>query len=195
MVYGLKKDKHSSSLIFSFTVILLFFIHSSGPLLLPFLALYGIYHYKLHFDWRQQSFRSFSTSLIWFLPLLLIILSLSALLLNEYPQQEMVSVLENSSAWKKVSFFVGITILSPIIEEISFRVIIYNALKYYLGIFPSLFFSSLLFASIHQNILALPTLFLIGCYFSFLYQKYSTVIYPILAHSIFNLVMGILITI
>ena len=195
MVYESKKDGHFSILIFSFIVILLFFVHSTGPLLLPFLALYGLYHYKLHFEWRQRSLRIFTVSLFYFLPILLLILSLSALLLSEYPQQEMVSALDNSSAWRRASYFVGITILSPIIEEITFRVIIYKALKYYLGIFPSLFFSSLLFASIHQNILALPTLFLIGCYFSFLYQKYNTVIYPILAHSIFNLVMGILITI
>jgi len=32
---------------------------------------------------------------------------------------------------------------------------------------------------------------LIGCFFSYLYQKYNTVIFPILAHSFFNLVMGI----
>jgi len=191
MIFGLKNDRHYSILIFSFIVILLFFIHTSGPLLLPILALYGFYYYKLNFGWRLRSFRVFFVSVICFLPLLAIILSLSGFLLSEYPQQEIVSLLENSSAWTRASYFIGIAIVSPIIEEISFRVIIYKALKYYIGIFPSLFFSSLLFASIHQNIIALPTLFLIGCFFSYLYQKYNTVIFPILAHSFFNLVMGI----
>jgi len=195
MAYGLKKDRHNSILIFSFIVVLLFFIHTTGPLFLPILALYGFYHYNLHTERMQHSFRLFFISLAWFLPLLIIILSISDILLSEYPQQEIVSDLENSSAWRRLSYFFGIAILSPVIEEISFRVIIYKALKFYIGIFPSLFFSSFLFASIHQNIIALPTLFLIGCFFSFLYQKYNTVIFPILAHSFFNLVMGIFIII
>jgi len=195
MAYGLKKDRHYSILIFSFIVVLLFFIHTSGPLLLPFLTLYGFYHYNLLAERIQHSFRIFFVSLACFLPLLIIILLLSDTLLCEYPQQDIVSDLENASVWRKVSFFFGIAILSPVIEEITFRVIIYKALKYYTGIFPSMFFSSFLFASIHQNIIALPTLFLIGCFFSFLYQKYNNLIFPILAHSLFNLVMGILIII
>ena len=193
MVFGLKKGRNYSTLIFLFIVVLLFFLHTTGPLLLPIFALYGVYHYKLSFVIKWQSFRFFTTSLICFLPLLLTILSLNHLLFHEYPQQEIVSKLENSSAWRKASYFIGIVILSPVIEEISFRVIIYRTLKYYIGIFPSMFFSALLFASIHQNILASPTLFLIGCFFSFLYQKYNTVIFPILAHSLFNLFMGCLI--
>ena len=195
MAYGLKKDRHYSILIFSFIVVLLFFIHTSGPLLLSLLALYGFYHYNLHTERMHYSFRILFISVAWFLPLLVMILSMSDILLSEYPQQEIVNDLENSSTWRKLSYFLGIAILSPVIEEISFRVIIYKALKFYVGIFPSLFFSSFLFASIHQNIIALPTLFLIGCFFSFLYQKYNTVIFPILAHSFFNLVMGLLIII
>lgn len=193
MFCELKKDRHLKIIILSIVAILLLFTLKSAALFLSLFALYGFHHYNLHNELRLQSIRLFFISLICFLPLLILVLSLSEYFLGQFPQQDLVNELKSSSLERKVIFFIGIGILSPLIEELSFRVIIYKAIKNYIGIFPSLFLSSLFFATIHQNILALPTLFLIGCFFSFLYQKYNTIVFPVFAHALFNLIMGTLI--
>jgi len=155
--------------------------------------LYGFYHYRLHTELKLQSCRFFLISVICFAPLLTLVLSLSQYFLSEFPQQVIVNEFKNSSSWDRILFLIGISIFSPVIEELTFRVIIFKALKNYIGIFPSLFLTSLFFALIHQNILALPTLFFIVFFFGYLYQKYNTIAFPIIAHALFNLFMGILI--
>ena len=189
----LNKGGHFKIIIFSIVSIILFFTHKQATLFLSIFALYGFYHYRLHTELKLQSCRFFLISVICFAPLLTLVLSLSQYFFSEFPQQVIVNEFKNSSSWDRILFLIGISIFSPVIEELTFRVIIFKALKNYIGIFPSLFLASLFFALIHQNILALPTLFLIGFFFGYLYQKYNTIAFPIIAHALFNLFMGILI--
>ena len=91
-----------------------------------------------------------------------------------------------------ILFFLKTIIITPIVEELTFRKLILNKLfDHKLPVFTSLIISSLLFSLIHINPLTLHTntlfiTFITGMLFGFIYYKYGF-LYSIITHSGYNL--------
>lgn len=82
---------------------------------------------------------------------------------------------------------IGSGILTPILEELVFRGIIYGRLRRMMGVFSSVILSSLLFAMIHLNIVQFPYAFLIGIVLAVFVELSKSVWCSILGHVVANI--------
>ena len=131
-------------------------------------------------------------SICWIL--FLIVSFLSKNLLGKLPEQEIVTrIRENGLDNEILNIFYWTVIISPIIEEIFFRKIMYSTLKFYLAPVLSIIISSIFFSLVHFNLSAFPLLFTLGIVLCFIFEKTNSIIYPIILHSLFNFIMIIFI--
>jgi membrane protease YdiL (CAAX protease family) len=77
-------------------------------------------------------------------------------------------------------------VMAPVAEEFIFRGMLYPFIKQF-G-FPklALFLTSILFASIHGSIIYFAPLFVLALAFTWLYEKTGNLLAPVIAHSLFN---------
>lgn len=81
-----------------------------------------------------------------------------------------------------------VTCLAAIGEELLFRGIFQRLLYEITQIrILSICISALAFSLMHGNIANMPLYFVMGCFFSYLYQQTDHIIYPIIAHAMHNL--------
>ena len=78
--------------------------------------------------------------------------------------------------------------IAPITEELVFRGYAYGVIKKYGGRVAATLGSALLFAALHQNLPALPALFLLAVGFALAYEFTGSLWTSIVMHMIFNLV-------
>ena len=85
--------------------------------------------------------------------------------------------------------WVGIIIygmISPIVEELVFRGLVYNRLKRYFSVGIAIIFSSIIFGGYHGNAIQMGYGFVFGILMAVLYEKYDAFIVPVLLHSVAN---------
>jgi len=130
--------------------------------------------------------------LIIFIPILFLTNYLSGFILVEYSLQNSVSLMLKEEKISHVTLL-WVVLFGPLIEEIYFRELLYNYLKNYTGIFWAILLLALYFSIIHLNIIAAPTLFILGIFLGVLRFLTKTVFFSILMHSVFNIIMILLI--
>ena len=124
----------------------------------------------------------------------LIVSLLSKTLFGELPQQKIVIAIRNSEINKDIiEIFFWTVIISPILEEVFFRKIMYSTLKFYLAPIISILSSSFVFSLVHSNLQSFPLLFIFGIILCLIFEKTNSIIYPIILHSLFNFIMIIFI--
>ena len=124
----------------------------------------------------------------------LIVSLLSKIIFGDLPEQSIVTLIRNSKINSKiVEIFFWTIFISPIIEEIFFRKIMYSTLKFYLAPINSILISSFIFSFVHANISVFPLLFTLGIILCLIFEKTNSIIYPIILHSLFNFIMLIFI--
>ena len=111
--------------------------------------------------------------------------------LQEFDEQQIVQYFKQNEVTKLD--IINTIIIVPIIEEIVFRGLFYKLLKSYFSILTSMVISSIIFSVVHETILASVVLFSVGLISCLSYERYRSIIYPIIIHSLFNLFMLLLI--
>ena len=171
-------------------VLFLFLGHAS--LLLSAYYLVNFQRKKEKYIKKIELSQVFKLSILIFFVIILISI-ISKFLLSEYAEQQQVIQLKQNfvDELKKNGFI--IIVIAPIIEETIFRGFFYRALKRYFPWVASAVFSSIIFSFIHQNILAFSLLFTLSLFLTLIYELHGKLIYPIIIHSTFNVVMLIFI--
>lgn len=98
---------------------------------------------------------------------------------------------EASSALYAGSFLVqlvGIGLITPIAEELMFRGLIYRRVRCMIGPGQAMVISGLVFGMYHGNLVQGLYGFAMGCILAWLYEKYGSILAPILFHVCANLV-------
>lgn len=78
-------------------------------------------------------------------------------------------------------------IVIPVVEELMFRGLGFSRIRDSKGFFLSAFVSSLFFAIYHGNVVQGVYAFLLGMVMCFFYERYKTILAPILFHIVANL--------
>lgn len=91
--------------------------------------------------------------------------------------------------WLAVIFY---GILSPVVEEMVFRGILYRALKANIGVIGAAMGSALAFGVFHGNIVQAVYGSIMGICLAFHYEKYGKIAAPVLFHSAANVVVYLL---
>ncbi len=77
-------------------------------------------------------------------------------------------------------------VVAPLCEELLFRGYIYGTLRRFLGPGVAIGLSSLLFAAVHVNMMALPALFVLAICLALAYEMTGSIVVPIVMHLGFN---------
>ena len=92
-----------------------------------------------------------------------------------------------SSGLFSILFFVfAIAIIIPVLEEIIFRVILYQGLKSKLPVSVAIIITSLVFAFIHVQLITLLPIFVMGFLLTYSYEKTQSLLIPVTIHCINN---------
>ncbi len=126
-------------------------------------------------------------------PILFLIGFFSSILLEGFAPQENVRKLQSGNYSNIRIIILTACIIAPITEELIFRGMIYPLLKKGIGVFWGCAISSIVFSVIHYNVLSFAVLFAFSCFLTYLYEKYNSLLVPIISHSTFNGIMIILI--
>ena len=102
-------------------------------------------------------------------------------------QQDIIREICNATTIQRVFMFISVCLLTPVVEEVLFRRLIYGLWSSKLWLAATIF-TSLLFSLMHFFVLGIPTLFLIGlgCQFICLYRQ--NLLLSILLHCLINTV-------
>jgi membrane protease YdiL (CAAX protease family) len=161
------------------------------PELIPF-ALAYLYFIKTpkyeKLNLRRIHFRYVFILLIILAPIIILTNLLSAILLEEYNTQNVVTSLK-SEVGIPLRYLIALLFIAPIFEEFYFRDILINYLKKKTGPFWAIFLSSLYFSIIHFNIAAGSTLFSLGILLGMVSYISNSIIYCIFLHMLFNSIM------
>lgn len=85
-----------------------------------------------------------------------------------------------------ITEFISISVVTGILEEVVFRGLIYNTLKKATGVKIAVFLSAVIFGAAHMNIEQFFYTSLLGALMAVVYEKYGTIIAPIIIHATFN---------
>ena len=94
--------------------------------------------------------------------------------------------LTSGPLWMKI---LTSAILTPILEELTFRALLAGQIDIFVGRLPAVLISSLLFGAMHFNMVQFVYAFLIGIGLALLYLWRGKLALPILAHGLTNLIV------
>ena len=175
----------------SIIAIIIFFVFNELLFLIA-LIYFGIYFREEKNLFKTDKIIKSIISFTLFIPLLFLISFIIQYVLPEYKQQEIVLNFKSTLIEDK-GILLHVLIFAPIVEEVIFRGYIYRILKSKLPIIFSMIISSTLFALIHYNVLSYILLFVLSIFLTYIYERNGSIICPIIIHSLFNLMMTILI--
>lgn len=79
-----------------------------------------------------------------------------------------------------------VVIMAPIVEELMFRGLVYKRLRRDIKPIYAILISALLFGVYHMNVVQGLYAFVIGALMAYVYEKYKTLVAPILFHAVAN---------
>ena len=108
-------------------------------------------------------------------------------ILNDFPPQQLVTILSNGGS----PFAVGLLVLSavllaPFVEEIIFRGAIYRFLKGHIPVFSAQLISGIVFAFMHFNLMSFVPLIVIGVFLARIYEREGNILLPMIFHAYWN---------
>ena len=165
---------------------ILFLLYGNISILL--LVFYYAFNLQNKSCLNKRSLQKTLMAFIAIIPIIFTLSFLSKLILYEYSEQEMVIELKKDIYKNFFSNLFIIIIIAPIFEEIVFRGFFYKALKNFTPFIQSSLISSIVFSLIHKNILSFTILFTLSLFLTWIYERTNSILYPILAHSLFNLI-------
>ncbi|NLY29859.1 MAG: CPBP family intramembrane metalloprotease [Firmicutes bacterium] len=97
--------------------------------------------------------------------------------------------------WLRLYMWALVVLVVPISEETFFRGYVLSVFNLQWGKVKSLVMGSLLFAAVHGYVIHFLQVFLVGMLLGYAYQKRKTLLTPILAHGIMNLLAAVAVSI
>ena len=115
----------------------------------------------------------------------------------ELPQQPLTLFLMKADWMQTAAIIISAVIIAPILEEWSFRRVIFGKLATVFSCPAAMVLTSLLFSLMHGNILHAPSLFVMGMILQGIMRRNSSLLCPVILHAAFNLfnVLMILLTV
>lgn len=150
--------------------------------LIIFIPLFEIYYKKVRKDFCKEKIKFRQLLNVCFLSFLVsFLLNIFFLIINRCVIAHMISgfKIEDSIS---ITLIVSTGIVGPIIEEILFRGIIYNELKYAFTLKSSKIISSIIFAILHPSLFQKIYAFIIGYLIVTIYENKKNLILPIVFH-------------
>lgn len=109
------------------------------------------------------------------------------------PQPIAEIIMSAKTRWEMIIPFIVASIFAPISEELYFRGFLYPALRRKIGVGWGILVTSLIFGGLHFDLIRMIPLAFGGIWLNWLYEKSGSIYTSIIAHSVWNGIMTILI--
>lgn len=149
----------------------------------------GIWQLGLN-NWRREYLRGGLWAYLSILP----VLALAGALLSLFrktllPEQEIYKLLMGLTSLPiSLLFLIIVGLVAPLLEEIIFRGFLFGTLRNSFGPWRSMVYSSLLFAALHQSLVAFLPIFFLAMVLAYLYEKTGSLWPSIVLHMVNNTV-------
>jgi membrane protease YdiL (CAAX protease family) len=100
-------------------------------------------------------------------------------------------VFHDQPSWMRLSMGILVVFIAPIAEETFFRGYAYGIFHQRWGSTGALLLSSLLFAAVHMYVIHFLSVFLFGLLLGLAYEWRKTLVTPIVAHGVMNLLVAV----
>lgn len=137
----------------------------------------------------------------WLLTVLLLLVALRLTRTEELPAQETLEQITQGGAETFVIGFVLAVFLAPLVEELIYRAVLFQALRARIGVFPAMGISSILWAVMHVEFILSSTgefevaglvpmvvLAIFGFWLAAAFHRAGSLLVPLVGHSAFNLI-------
>lgn len=160
-------------------------------------------------DWRQIGYRTASVGtdvlrgvagFLGSLPFLTVAVLIAFVLSNTLfkhfptPEQPFGDIISRGGVLELVLVFFAASVVAPIVEETFFRGVLYTALRGRMGVWPSVFLSSAIFAVIHPLPGGFLQIFALACVFALLRERSGSLLPSMVCHSVYNTVGLLIVT-
>lgn len=99
-----------------------------------------------------------------------------------------------TARWELWFLFFAIVVGAPLVEELLFRGVVYQTLRGYVGVWPAVLLSALLFAAAHGEPHQILRLTVMGMVLAYSYERSGTLLVPMGIHAVQNSVAFCMIT-
>jgi uncharacterized protein len=158
---------------------------------------FKLYLHKIKISWNQLGLRKPHAKmlhLIWQIPVIILLSTLvmatTAAILNLPPPEKATAgfseALQEVSVFYAIIAFFSVSALTPFIEEVIFRGIIYGGFKKRFGVIASIVMSAFIFAVLHGSLQLMPYFMTAGIAFALVYEYYKTLWASIFVHIVIN---------
>lgn len=96
------------------------------------------------------------------------------------------AVRQSSRAWERALLFVFAVVTAPVVEELLFRGVLWSLVRRRGWRIGGCVGVSLVFAGFHGNVAVLVPLWMLGAFWTWLYERTGDLTAPILSHALFN---------
>lgn len=97
--------------------------------------------------------------------------------------EELYAFVGDSPLWLEI---LNVVVLAPIVEELVFRGCIHSRLRRSMNPLTAALISAFIFGIAHGHIISVTYAFILGLILTYLYEKYDSVVIPMLFHAAFN---------
>ena len=111
------------------------------------------------------------------------LITMSPLMSMSESYEDAASAFYGTNIWLEL---LGSALVTPILEEMLHRGVVYRRLRLMTGMWMSVILSALIFAVLHFNLVQFIYALLLGIVFALIMEKTDRLIYPVLAHVIAN---------
>lgn len=109
------------------------------------------------------------------------------------PQPVAQAIMKVQNGWEVVVVFLVVSLFAPVSEELYFRGFLYPTLRRRLGIKGGIIVTSLIFGGLHLDLIRMIPLAFGGVWLNWLYERSGSIYTSIMAHSVWNGIMTVLI--
>ncbi len=102
------------------------------------------------------------------------------------PKQEVLNDVANAGWRDRIFMYLAVCVVTPVVEEVLFRRIIFGGLAAAVPPFVAVIITSFIFAIVHFFIKGLPALFVMGMAFQLIYLMRKNLFSAILLHALVN---------
>ncbi len=117
---------------------------------------------------------------------------------NDLPEQALTGELVDIQGWPGfVAVVLAVAVVAPAAEEMVFRGFVYGGLRKKIGLWPSVLLTSICFAVVHLEFhwVHFSQILFFGVVLALLYERTQNLLVPIIAHSIYNLAIYLMLLI
>ncbi len=149
-------------------------------------------------SWLKHLFTGSALGVAGFFIVTIIVIMVALTIEDFQPPEQFALSAAEGGIWAIVFGYVAVVVLAPLLEEVVFRGLLFQAMRARLGLWPAMVLSSFIWGLVHielyltdegfqaDGLLSVMTLVLLGIWFAAVFHQTGSLVVPIVGHAVYN---------